>query len=76
MSRLLLRDGAGGKAGRWPGGGAAVAGEARLFRRSRNGLRPASPGKPAARENRAEKRLTAGKYREPFELVRGVIRPA
>ena len=74
--RGLLRDGAGGKAGRRPGGGAAEAGEARLFRRSRNGLRPASPRQAGRRENRAEKRLTAGKYREPFELVRGVIRPA
>ena len=71
MSRLLLRVGAGGRAGRRPGGGAAEAGEARLFRHSRNGLRPASPGKPAVRENRAEKELTAGKYREPFELVGG-----
>ena len=32
--------GAKGRAGRRPGGGAADAGEARVFRRSRNGLRP------------------------------------
>ena len=32
---------------------------------------PRPPGKPAVRANRAEKRLTAGKYREPFELVWG-----
>ena len=76
MSRLLLRVGAGGRAGRRPGGGAAEAGEAPLFRRRRNGLRPASPRQTGRREDRAEKRLTAGKYREPFELVRGIIRPA
>ncbi len=36
--------GAGRRAGRRPGGGAADAGEARVFRRSRNGLRPVGGG--------------------------------